>query len=115
MGAPSSGLLERSEKGTVVVTFGCTVIERASTGMTHAGLPLRTLPGGTPVIEAERKLDKISFVGEVGDRTLQPPNEFCVGNAPGLPPLPPSPPIRPTPTHPHQSCAPSNPNNLPST
>ena len=106
MGVLSGGLLECSEKGAVVVTFGRSVTERVSTGMTQAGPPLRTLPGETFVVETERELDKISFVGEVGGRALQPLNGFCVGNVPGLPPLPPNPPIRPTPTHPPRSYAP---------
>ena len=119
MGVLFGGLLECSEKGAVVATFGRTIIGFVSTEKTEPGLPRAHYSGHSQVeplvVEAERELHKISFVVGASDGTLQPPGEFRIGDIPGLPPSSPSSPIRPTPTHAPQPYASSTlPNNPPS-
>ena len=115
MGVLFGGLLECSEKGAVVATFGRAIIGYVSTEKTQPGLPRAHYSGHSQVeplvVEAERELHKISFVSEIGDGTS--PNEYRIGDIPGLPPSSPSSPVRPTPAHPPQpyasSTLPSNP------
>ena len=119
MGVLFGGLLECSEKGAVVATFGRTIIGYVSTERTQPGLPRAHYSGHSQVeplvVEAERELHKVSFVNEVGG--LQLPNEFRIGDIPGLPPPSPGTPILSTPTYPTQpyasSTLPSNPPNNP--
>lgn len=117
MGVLFGALLECSEKGAVVATFGRTIIGYVSTEKTQPGLPRVHYTGHSKVeplvVEAERELHKITFVGEVGDESLQQPDEYRIGDIPGLPPSSPSSPVRPNPLHPSQpyasSTLPSNP------
>jgi len=117
MGVLFGGLLECSEKGAVVATFGRTIIGYVSTEKTQPGLPRAHYSGHSQVeplvVEAERELHKIAFVSGVGDGTQS--NEFRIGDITGLPPSSPSS-LQPTPTntHPSQSYASSTlPNNPP--
>lgn len=100
MGVLFGGLLECSEKGAVIATFGRTIVGYVSTEKTQPGLPRTHYSGHSQVeslvVEAERKLHEIAFVSEVGGGTLQPPNEFHIGSIPALPPPLPT---RPRPTH----------------
>jgi hypothetical protein len=117
MGVLFGGLLECSEKGTVVAKFGRTIIGYVSTEKTEPGLPRARYSGHAQVrllvAEAERELHKIASVIGVGDGTLQPQSEVRIGDIPEDPPLSPSSPLQPTPTHPPQPHAPSTlPNNL---
>ena len=80
MGLMFSGLLECSEKNTVVAMLGHTIIGNLSTGMTPPGLPQVYYSGKPQVeyfgVEAGRRLDNVSFpAGGVGDEAEQPPNE----------------------------------------
>ena len=116
MGVLFGGLLECSEKGAVVATFGRTIIGYVSTEKTQPGLARAHYSGHSQVeplvVEAERELHKIAFVNGVGGQQL--PNEFRIGDIPGLPPPSPSTPIQSTPTHAPQSYASSTlPNNPP--
>jgi len=118
MGVLFGGLLECSEKGAVVATFGRTIIGYVSTEKTQPGLPRAHYSGHAEVeplvIEAERELHKISFIGEVGDGTHQSPSEYRIGDIPGLPPSSSSLLARPPPKHPPQPYASSTlPNNPP--
>ena len=119
MGVLFGGLLECSEKGAVVATFGRTIIGYVSTEKTQPGLPRAHYSGHSQVeplvVEAERELHKISFEGEIGDGVTQPSKEYRIGDIPGLPPPSPSSPVRPSPTHPPQPYASSTlPNHPPS-
>jgi len=119
MGVLFGGLLECSEKGAVVATFGRTIIGYVSTEKTQPGLPRAHYSDHSKVeplvLEAERELHKISFISQVGDGALQTPDEYRIGDIPGLPPPSPSSPVRSTPTHPPRPYALSTlPNNPPS-
>lgn len=118
MGVLFGALLECSEKGAVVATFGRTIIGYISTEKTQPGLPRAHYSGHSKVeplvVEAERELHNVTFVGEVGDESLQQPDEYRIGYIPGLPPSSPSSPVRPTPPHPPQPYVSSTlPNNSP--
>ena len=118
MGVLFGALLECSEKGAVVATFGRTIIGYVSTEKTQPGLPRAHYTGHSKVeplvVEAERELHKITFVGEVGDESLQQSDEYHIGDIPGLPTSSPSSPVRSNPVHPFQPYASSTlPNNLP--
>ena len=111
MGVLSGALLECSEKGAVVATFGRTIIGYVSTDKTEPGLPRVHYSGHSQVeplvVEAERELHKISFVNEVGE---QAPSAYRIGDIPGLPPSSPNSPVWSTPTQPYASSTlPSNP------
>lgn len=114
MGVLFGALLECSEKGAVVATFGRTIIGYVSTDKTEPGLPRAHYSGHSQVeplvVEAERELHKISFIGEVGDGSQQPP--YHIGDIPGLPPSSPTSPVWPTPMQPYASS--TLPNNPPS-
>lgn len=107
MGVLFGALLECSEKGTVVSTFGRTIIGYVSTEKTQPGLSRAHYTGHSEVeplvVEAERELHKISFVSEVGDGVQQLPGQYHIGDIPGLPPSSPSSPVRPTPTQSYSS------------
>ena len=107
MGVLFGALLECSEKGTVVATFGRTIIGYVPTDKTQPGLPRTHYTGHSEVeplvVEAERELHKISFISEVGDKFQQPSNQYHIGDIPGLPPPSPSSPLRPTPIRPYAS------------
>ena len=107
MGVMFGALLECSEKGKVVATFGRTIIGYVPTEKTQPGLPRAHYTGHSEVeplvVEAEREIHKISFMSEVGDWAQQPPNQYLIGDIPGLPPSSPSSPVRPTPTQPYAS------------
>ena len=112
MGVLFGALLECSEKGAVVATFGRTIIGYVSTEKTQPGLPRPPYIGHSQVeplvVEAERELHKIAFINEIGD--VQQPNVYHIGDIPGLPPPSPSSPVRSTPTQPYASSTlPSNP------
>ena len=96
MGVLFGGLLECSEKGAVVATFGRTIIGYVSTEKTQPGLPRAHYSGHSQVeplvVEAERELHKIAFVSGVGDGGQQPSSEFRIGDISGLPPTPTNPP-----------------------
>ena len=116
MGVLFGGLLECSEKGAVVATFGRTIIGYVSTEKTQPGLPRAHYSGHAQVeplvVEAERELHKIAFVSGVGE---QPSHEFRIGDIPGLPPSSPSSQVQHTPAIPPQPYASSTlPNNPPS-
>ncbi|KAF9652690.1 hypothetical protein BDM02DRAFT_3126152 [Thelephora ganbajun] len=117
MGVLFGGLLECSEKGAVVATFGRTIIGYVSTEKTQPGLPRAHYSGHSQVepllVEAEQELHKISFIGEVGGGNQQLPNEYRIGDIPGLPPSFPSSPIRPTPRYPQPYASSTLPNNPP--
>jgi len=115
MGILFGGLLECSEKGAVVATFGRTIIGYVSTEKSQPGLPRATYSGHSQVeplvVEAERELHKISFISEVGEGLS---SEYRIGDIPGLPPSSPSSTVGQTPTHPPQSYSSSTlPNNPP--
>lgn len=78
MGVLFGALLECSEKGTVVATFGRTIIRYVSTEKTQPGLPRAHYTGHSEVeslvVEAERELHKISFTSQVDDGVLQSPD-----------------------------------------
>ena len=100
MGVLFGGLLECSEKGTVVATFGRDIIGYVSTEKTQPLHPRARYSGHAQVKdlvrEAERGLEEISFVGEVG--TLKSPNESRIWDTPGIPRSSFTSLIRPTPT-----------------
>jgi hypothetical protein len=77
------GLLECSEKGTVVATLGHAIIGRVPTETTQLGLPRACYSGQSqlenPAVEAERRLENISYVGEVSDQAERPSNENHTG------------------------------------
>lgn len=91
MGILFSGLFECGEQGTVVATFCRAIIGCMSTERTQPGLS-RADYSGQPeveslVVEAQRKLQNISSVGEVSDKVERPPS----GHRPvGVPQRPPS-------------------------
>ena len=116
MGVLFGSLLECSEKGTVVATFGRTIVGYVSTEKTKPGLPRAHYSSHSQVeelvVEAERELHKISFTSEVG--ALQSAGEFRIGDIHGLPPSPGSS-IPPTLMHAPQSYTSSTlPSNAPS-
>ena len=78
-----SGLLECSEKGTVVATFSRAIIGCVPTGKTEPGLPRANYSGQSQVKplmeEAKRKLQNISFAGGVGDDAERPPDVYHPG------------------------------------
>ena len=88
MGVLFGALLECSETGAVVATFGRTIIGYVSTERTQPGLARAHYSGHAQVeplvVEAEREIHKVSFVGGVGDGTDQP-SEYHIGDIPGLP------------------------------
>ena len=107
MGILFGALLECSQKGTVVATFGRTITGYVPTDKTQPG-PLRTHYTGHSevellVLEAELELHKISFMGQVGDKFQQPSNQYHIVDIPGLPRPPPSPPPPPMPIWPYPS------------
>ena len=108
MGVLLGGLLECSEKGTVVARFGRAIIGHVSTEKTQPGFPRALYTGhsrvGPLVGEAERELNRISFASEVGDKVQQSHNEDPFNGIPGRPPSYSSPLVQPivTPTpHPY--------------
>jgi hypothetical protein len=107
MGVLFGALLECSEKGTVIAKFGRTIIGYVPIEKTQPGLPRAHYTGHSEVeplvVDAERELHKISFMGEVGDGALQIPSQYHIGDIPGLPPSSPSSSVRPTPTQPYPS------------
>ena len=121
MGVLFGGLLECSEKGAVVATFGRTIIGYVPTEKTQPGLPRAHYSDHSQVeplvVEAERELHKISFISQVGDGALQPSDEYRIGDIPGLPPPSPSSPVRSALASPPQpyasSTLPSNSSNSP--
>lgn len=109
MGVLFGGLLECSEKGAIVATFGRAIAGYVSTEKTQPGLP-RAFYSDKPqvaslVVEAERRLGRVSFVGEVGVKAERPPYEYQAGNVPRHPPSYSSPVVQQIPTHPHQPYA----------
>ena len=99
MGVLFGGLLECSEKGMVVASFGRTVIGHVSTEKTRAGLPRAHYSGKSQVKslveEAEQKIRGISFVGEIGDKIEQPLDGYHPNDVPGNPPSYPGPLVQP--------------------
>ena len=84
-------LLECSEKGTIVASFGRTIIGQIPTDKTQPGIQ-RAKYVGNPQVEsllvgAERELSKISFVNEASNTTLPAPSESHTGDTLGLLPL----------------------------
>ena len=80
------GLLEYSEKGTVVATLGRVVIGDLSTEKVQPGLPQVHHSGQTKVepfaVKAEQKPDTSSFVSAIGDKPEHPSNENRTGGTP---------------------------------
>ena len=126
MGILFSGLLECSEKGTVVATFSQAIIGCVPTGKTGPGLPRANYSGQSQVKplmeEAKRKLQNISFAGGVGDDAQRPPGACHPGASNNLrhPPslyIPPAEPMAPCPPQPYAPPTPPNsplPNSPPS-
>jgi len=86
MGILFGGLLECSEKGVVVATFGRTIIQHVPTEETQQG-PSRPHYSGHSLVElavaeAERKLHSISLVREAGDETARLPDQWRIGDIP---------------------------------
>ena len=99
MGALFGGLLECSEKGTVVATLGHTIIGNPFVQTAEPNLPRAHFSGESQaeslVVEAsERELDNISIVDEIGSLPEQSPNENRAG---GTPSPHPSPSVQPLP------------------
>lgn len=116
MGVLFGGLLECSEKGTVVATSCHNIVGCVPTEKTQPDLPRARYTGktqvGSLVAEAERKLRNISFVNEVGDKAERRPDDHLVGGIPGQPaPAHPSPPVGSIATSP--STLPNNPPSYP--
>ena len=116
MGILFDGLLDCSEKGSVVATFSRAIIGCVPTGKTEPGLPRANYSGQSQVKplmeEAQRKLQKISLAGGVGDDAQRPPDEYPPG-AGNTSPLLYSPPAQPTTTHPPKPYSPPTPPNSP--
>ena len=95
MGALFGGLLECSESGMIVATFGRTIVGYVSAETTQPGLPRASYSGESQVkslvAEAERRLENITFVGEVGDKAELPSNNYFPGTIPRRPASPSSP------------------------
>ena len=115
------GLLECSETGSVVATFGCTIIGYVSTEKNQPGLPQANYSGRSQVeslvAEAVQKLQNTSFAGEASGDTEQPLNEghTGTGDIPGHPPLYYGPSVQQIPTHPPERYSfPTLPNSAPS-
>ena len=119
MGILFDGLLECSEKGTVVATFSRAIIGCLPTGRTEPGLPRTNYSGQSQVKplmeEAQRKLQNISFAGGVGDDAQRPPDEHHPGAGNTLRHSPPlySPPAQSIATHLPQPYSPPTPPNSP--
>ena len=104
MGALFGGLLECSEHGMIVATFGRTIVGYVSTETTQPGLPRANYSGQSQVKslveEAERRLENITSVGEVGDKAKRPSNNYFPGTIPRHPASPSSPLSQPMATPP---------------
>jgi hypothetical protein len=109
MGILFGGLLECSEKGAIVAIFGRAVAGYVSTERSQPGLP-RACYSDKPrvkalVVEAERRLRDVSFVGEVGDKAERPPDGHHMGGISRYPPSYSSPFVQQVATHPPQPYA----------
>jgi hypothetical protein len=86
MGILFGGLLECSEKGAVVATLGHTIIGNVPTETTQPGLPRAYYSGQSqlenPAVEAKRRHENISYVGEVSDQAERPTDENHTGGVP---------------------------------
>jgi len=83
MGVLFGGLLECSEKGRVVATFGRDIIEYVPTEMPHSDLQYSGHSGVKSLVtEAEQTLYETSSGGEVGNGTLQNSNESGTSDVP---------------------------------
>ncbi|KAF9791953.1 hypothetical protein BJ322DRAFT_4722 [Thelephora terrestris] len=90
MGVLLGGLLECSEKGTVVAEYGRAIVGYVSTQKTQPGHPRALYYShshvGSLVGKAERELINVSFTSELGDELQQPPNEDPFNGSPERPP-----------------------------
>ena len=117
MGILFGALLECSENGAVVATFGRTIMGHVSTEKTVPGVPRAHYSSHSEVqslvVGAELELEKISFDAGTGDSSEQPPDGAHNCDLPEVSPSYSSPPAQSMPTFPPQpyasSTLPANP------